>query len=274
MANPLKTCLNFRNGLTLATLLCMGSAEAAMLSFQLGSHPDGNQNPPPYGLRLDGLFTGNGGDVWSFDFNRSGSDGSSGPDMTLTFDDVANKVTIAGTTYGGLDVNSVYDGTLQGLWDVSFMYQANVTSLSPGPGLLEITVTAENALNMGTITPLFSAMDGGIDITSGDSIALVDKQSNDGFSFKFNNTDNHRLAGHGLSGPETYVGRGWLTHSGGQHISASDWLFVGTVPIPAAIWLFASGLVGLGAIARRRKTDLLNNRPTDPSIWPKGQEGL
>ena len=244
----------------------MGSAEAALLTFQLGSHPDGNQNPPPYGLRLDGLFTSNGNDVWSFDFNRSGSDGSGGPNMTLTFDDIANKVTIAGKTYGGLDVNSVYNGTLQGLWDVSFMYQANVTSNPmPPPADLAtnsfgIEVTAADASNMGTITPLFDAMDGGIGITitSGIDIPLVDKDTN-GFSFKFNNTDDHRLAGHGLSGPETYVGWGWLTHSGGQHISASDWLFIAdpipAIPIPAAIWLFAFGLVGLGAVARRRKAN-------------------
>ena len=184
--------------------------------------------------------------------------------MTLTFDDIANKVTIAGKTYGGLDVNSVYNGTLQGLWDVSFMYQANVTSNPmPPPADLAtnsfgIEVTAADASNMGTITPLFDAMDGGIGITitSGIDIPLVDKDTN-GFSFKFNNTDDHRLAGHGLSGPETYVGWGWLTHSGGQHISASDWLFIAdpipAIPIPAAIWLFASGLVGLGTVIRRRK---------------------
>ncbi len=256
VSKQLKVKAYLRNGLATAALfyVFMGPAQAALFSFDLLSHPDGNALPPSYGLRLDGLFTGNGSDIWTFDFDDPSSN------MTLTFDDIANTVAIAGQVFGGLDVNSVYDGTLQGLWDVDFVYQANVTSTAIPPdfstGPFGIEVTADHASNMGSITPLFSAMDGGITITSGVAIELVDKDNGD-FSFKFNNTDDHRLAGTGLMGPATYVGRGWLTHSGGPHISASDWLFIAdpipAVPIPAAIWLFASGLVGLGAVARRRR---------------------
>ena len=128
---------------------------------------------------------------------------------------------------------------------MDFRYSANVTKGSTGSDTF-YEVTGDDPSNMGTITPLFNATGVArasgemIQINSGIAISLVDKQ-NQGkhpYSFRFNNTEDHRLAGYGLSGPDTFVGWGWLNHSGQSHIYASDWLFTGSriaAPLPAAI---------------------------------------
>ena len=57
------------------------------------------------------------------------------------------------------------------------------------------------------------------------------------------------------------MGWGWLDYSsdggstskGSVKGCCSDWLFTVTpVPVPPAVWLFGSGLLGLVAVARRR----------------------
>lgn len=51
-------------------------------------------------------------------------------------------------------------------------------------------------------------------------------------------------------GPYLAVARFQSTGPTGE---GSDW--VGAVPVPAAVWLFGSGLLGLAGVARRRKVD-------------------
>jgi hypothetical protein len=61
-------------------------------------------------------------------------------------------------------------------------------------------------------------------------------------------------------------GWGWLDYcvAGGPCTPSSagftnDWIFEATVvPVPAAAWLFGSGLIGLTAVARRRKIETCN----------------
>jgi hypothetical protein len=231
---------------------------AALMTYQLESHPDGNASSPTYGLRLDGLFTQDTNDIWTFDFDGSGSS------MMLTYDSVANDIRIYGTVLGGLDTGSMYHSSLQGLWSVDFRYSANVTKGSAGSDTF-FEVTGEDPSNMGTITPLFNATGVApasgevIQVNLGTAISLVDEQGSHSYSFRFNNTEDHRLAGYGLSGPDTFVGWGWLNHSDQSHIYASDWLFTGSrtaVPLPAAIWLFGSGLLGLFGFGLRRRCSL------------------
>lgn len=230
-----------------ATLLTgAGSASAAIINYNLASHPDGSENPPPYGLRLDGLYTLNSNDVWTFDFDAPSSN------MKLILDTHSETVRIYGTAYGGLDVGSGYDADLQGVFQVDFTYSANVTVNDSGLPLLEVEASPEApATNNGFIRPLFTADDGSIFITSGETIALEQEME-----FFFNNTDDHRLnCGVDPCGPDTFVGWGWLNHSDSAHIKASDWLFTATVvPVPAAVWLFFSGLGALGFVGRRRRT--------------------
>ena len=56
-----------------------------------------------------------------------------------------------------------------------------------------------------------------------------------------------------LLAPGTYVLeiRGNVTGSAGASYAGT--LNIGPVPLPAAVWLFGSGLLGLGALVRRRK---------------------
>ena len=166
--------------------------QAALITYQLESHPDGNAGNPAYGLRLDGLFTQDTNDIWTFDFDGSGSN------MKLTYNSVANDIRIYGTVLGGLDTGSIYHSSLQGLWSVDFRYSANVTKGSTGSDTF-YEVTGDDPSNMGTITPLFNATGVArasgemIQINSGIAISLVDKQ-NQGkhpYSFRFNNTEDH-----------------------------------------------------------------------------------
>ncbi len=55
--------------------------------------------------------------------------------------------------------------------------------------------------------------------------------------------------GAGVGGLQTSIsknyGYGWAVHSGD----------VSTVPVPAAVWLFGSGLLGLIGVARRKRAN-------------------
>lgn len=230
-----------------ALLLNVGTASAAIINYNLASHPDGAVAPPPYGLRLDGLYTLDSSDEWTFDFSNPASN------MKLILDTNTETVRIYGTTYGGRDTGASYDTDLQGLFQVDFSYSANVTVDDSGLPLLEVESSPEApATNNGFIRALFTADDGVTFITTGDTIALEQEME-----FYFNNTSNHRLdCGVDACGPDTFVGWGWLNHSDSSHIKASDWLFTATVvPLPAAVWLFFSGLGALGFFGRiRRRT--------------------
>ena len=235
----------------LAITFCPGTLYAAVLIFQLHSHPDGNAAPPTYGLRLDGLYNLDGSATWTFDFDHPQSS------MSLVLDTDAATLSISGQAYGGLAGGGAYDPVLQGLWDIEFSYVTNVAVDTSGfPAVLAVEVNPEAPLdNNGTITPLFSASSGDIEIVGGSPISLEQEME-----FFLNNIDDHRLdcglACVGLSGPETFVGWGWLNHSGADHINASDWLFTAQViPVPAAVWLFASALGLLGGLRSRRISD-------------------
>lgn len=238
----------FRNAFLPSLILCglmAGTTEAANITYNLASHPDGSVSPPPYGLRLDGLYTLDTNDEWTFDFDHASSN------MQMTLDTTAATVHIFGNAYGGLDVGGSYDANLQGVWAIDFTYSVNVAVDDSSPPALEVEVSPEAPLsNNGTIEALFTANDGSIFVNNGDTINLEQEMQ-----FYFNNTANHRLnCGVDDCGPDTYVGWGWLNHSDSSHIAASDWLFTATVvPVPAAVWLFGSAIALLG-FSRRKTT--------------------
>ncbi len=235
----------------LSGLVCFGlllsaapAVNAALITYDLASHPAGQVSPPPYGLRLDGLYGTGGSTEWTFDFDHPSSS------MQATLDTNTNEFRIFGTVFGGVDAGTAYDPTLSGAWSVDFTYQTNGSIVLNNGTDLEYEVVPEAPLdNNGTLTPLFSASSGSVNIVSGVPVDLEQEKE-----FFFNNTDDHRLGGSGLSGPTTFVGWGWLNHSSIDHIVASDWLFTATVvPVPAAVWLFGSAL-GLLGFARNRRS--------------------
>ncbi len=232
----------YRFATVAAVLFGAAAAHATIVEYYLFSHPDGNQRPPKYGLRLDELFdiTSNH-DVFTFDFSHPDSD------MRLRYNDndtpndlSDDEVRIFGTVFGGLDAGTSYDPDYSGLWIVDFTYRDNIASGDP---MIEVN---ESLNNNGYIQSTFG-------MGNNEPISLWDEAGSHDFSFKFNNVDNHRLGGHGMSGPEWFVGWGWLNHHDpNQHVYDSDWLFVGqAVPEPASLLALAAGV---GAIlARKRK---------------------
>lgn len=250
------------------TSLSPSSASATVFQYVLNDHPDGGLANPTYGLRLDGLYGGNGND-FTFSFNAPGTG------MVLLYDDQANTVQITGRAYGGIDTGSSYDANNVGFVDIDFTYRQNI--VTTGSGTIG-TDTADVGVrttgdaqtvgtgNSGTITLATGLGSTWTGANGGDEFTMVDQESG-GYSFKFNNFDDHRLGGHaGFGGPDTFVGWGWVNHwESGEtprsHVYSSDWLFTGTyvppntnteVPEPGALIIFGLGLAGL-ALHRRRK---------------------
>ena len=206
----------------------------------LSSHPGGNQAPPAYGLRLDGLLTGDSSDVYTFDFDHSQSD------MKLFWDEDANTIQISGQSWGGLDAGSVYEDAR--VFTIDFTYR-NVMD-QESHDRLQVNPAASDAdhaalynygLSSGTIT----------DTRTNTTYDLVDFAGNHGYTFRC--VDEHRGAERSCYG--------WVNHSnapGGlnQHLYASDWLFtvdeVAPVPEPSAALLFGLGCVVAGNTVRRR----------------------
>jgi hypothetical protein len=209
-----------------ASAVVAGSTMATpvVTKFRLSDHPDGNQNPPPYGLRIDGLF---GGGVTTFSIN-----GGTGTTLTVVDDGSTITIDIDGVLYGGEASGGVYTGHT-GLYEVHFSYTMNV--VEDGTGW---RVTNQHALNAGTIEQL----------SSGTTWNIADKYGNGpGYSFAFLQ-DDHRLAGHPEQGQGYWVGRGWVMGAGS---GTRDWLFLGElIPLPSTAGL---GLAGLGLVAIRRR---------------------
>lgn len=200
-----------------------GFASAGVVGeFALSDHPDGSAAPPPYGLRLDGIF---GGGATTFSF----------VDVTLTVseDDMTGdlSINIAGEVFGGEVSGGSYVGGGDS-YTVNFDYITGVESYNGG-----WRVVGTNPMNTGTLTPTAG---------SPDSIYTLTDDNSNAFVFA---PDGHRLSGDNSS----WVGRGWMTpNSDGTGVGGSqDWLFVGT-PIPAPGTFALAGL-GMLAGARRRR---------------------
>ncbi len=262
-----------------AALVATGSsAQAVIMTYNLGNHPNGGIRLPFYGLRLDGL-DGDNSKEFTFDFDR--------PEITtpmkLTLDSDADTVRIHGQVYGGEDIwtsktdvpadpDDYYaNDAYRGLWDVDFTYSGGITFEfdTMFAGSVSVVVNAEDHTNhVGTIERVGNPAL---------KYVLQDEQGSHAYSFKFNNIDNHRLGGTGLSGPDTFVGWGWVNHAPAgttgvfPHVYASDWLFTGTrapgddggddfggqddfdsVPEPVSAVLGAMGL-GVVSLATRRR---------------------
>jgi len=212
------------------TAVAANAATIVSGTYALANHPDGNAQPPQYGLRLDELYNATGShDIYTFDFNHASSN------MKMDVNLVANTIRIYGTTYGGRDIGGGYAVDLDaGAYTIDFLYNVGVSGV---PGDDDVWANAASASNFGTITT-----------ARGDVIRLEDKS--DG-NYLFRLGDENNDAGHrGFAG---ISGWGWLTHgpAGSAHVNASDWLFTATL-IPAPSSLALLGLGGLVAGRRRR----------------------
>jgi hypothetical protein len=226
-------------GLTvgLATLGWSSEADAIGIAggnYTLENHPDGAASSPFYGLRLDGLLSGQSKDIYTFNFTEGGAS------MGLNYDDASNTIRISGTAYGGLDQGDSYSAPE--LFSIDFIYH-NVQQVAGDDDLWVDGRQAGN--NTGTITRQ----------TSGDVFNLADFAGANAYSFRLGDGDHDQ----GYRGHQGLSGWGWLNHAPANaslspHRYASDWLFTAK-PKPAAVpespltagalALLVSGFVGL-----------------------------
>ena len=252
------------------TLLTSASLQAALIArYDLLDHPNGNETPPPYGLRLDNmgsvageyvLYPGilpRGKYLFSAELNES----------HLTLDVIEDDMTellsmhIYGTMYGGLqdDTNLVdhLDAIFRGPVVVDFTYRENVIT-GPGAKLFTVTDDAHDLTDGNT---------GTIEWTDGNgdthTIYLQDQKGK-----KFS----ARLAFGHRTGPDTLSFWGWVNHSTGAgsgdypHMYSSDWLLTASpVPEPATVICLGIGAAAAGLARRRRQRAKTSpDRPRSP----------
>lgn len=226
-------------------LLALSSAAQAGLSpvlapgtYPLANHPDGNAATPYYGLRTDGLRTGNANDIYTFDFEATGA---------AMFIDItegapgAYSIRIHGTAFGGRDTGGSYAPGESGMVAIDFTY----ATAAQVPGDDDLWVTGPQMVHTGTVAFVSGPL-------SGETYGLVDK-SNGSYSFRLGDEDNDN----GHRGFDGVSGWGWMNHNGptggssapGAHLNDTDWLFT-VVPTPGSAALL--GFAGLATLRRRR----------------------
>ncbi len=203
----------------LAVGLSTAAANAATYTYNLNDHPYGAYAAThDYGLRLDYA-----GKFFSF---------GNGASAQLIYDDVAKTASIVGTM-----VESLGNGAFGGAWNISYT-MSGLKDLGGG-FFKEKNGSGSGSLSLGS-----------------DSLALGAKANTWGTYF-FLKPTGHRLPNDNTS----IAGAGWVNPEGAT--GANDFLFTaslddggdgGAVPLPAAGWMLLSGLLGMGAAARRRRS--------------------
>ncbi len=200
----------------IALYLWASVASAAIYTYTLHDHPAGNaQANYDYGLRLDSenLF---------FTFQNG--------NLTLTYDDVLGTMQITGFANQSTPVDNT------SLNDTPIFYELVAGDINDQGGGFFTATGGSGTVGPSADTPLVSLTGKGL--MSG---------PNAGLTFLFLN-DGHRLPGNPGTG---IVGRGWI-----EGEDTNDFLFTATlnpVPVPAAVWLFGTALVGLIGFSKRRR---------------------
>lgn len=241
-----KTLMTHKTALALAAWLAvLATAPAQAVStglYFLNNHPDGAASPPPYGLRLDGLLTGDTNEIYTFDFDAPESS------MFMSYDGA--EIRIFGSALGGQDAGAAgYVGGTVDVWDLDFSYSVGLSQPGTDGGLADVFVFADNQ-NFGTLI-------GTGTLTSSLGSFELEDQSVNGLpsALAFQLGDENGAGHRGFAG---ISGWGWLNHGTDciagdcTHIYDGDWLFTATiVPVPPAVFLFGSALGLLGWVRRR-----------------------
>ncbi len=224
-----------RKGIGIAAALLAGGLAASSASaysistgfYYLDNHPAGAEAEPYYGLRLDGLLSGDDEDIYTFDFENNGAA------MFMDYDGAT--IHIYGQAWGGLDDGDGYVSPT--MWEIDFTYDVS-----------EVTATGEvlagvggDKTNTGYIRRIAdNAMWGLTDVGSGAY----------GYTFAL---DHWHRGFPGISG------FGWVNHypfgtdpADSVHMYYSDWLFTARLPEPGTLALLGMGLIGM-AMGRRRR---------------------
>jgi hypothetical protein len=202
------------------------SVSAAPVTYQLGNHPN-TALAGPYGLRYDTALPLGVGPTFSVGANLGGLGGAT----SLSWDD--SNLTAGADISGVLYRND--DGTS---WNVNFNLSGLVLGTTCGVPPCGFVATGGS----GSLDEIGGA---------GRSILLTGKQDVHGWAFYFNNVG-YRLGPNGAQSGDGWVGRGWLEGASG---STDDWLVTAQVPVPTAVWLFGSALLGLFGIKRSKQLE-------------------
>lgn len=228
--------------LAMGAVFTTSAMAGTVTKFKLFDHPDGSDNPPPYGLRMDGIFGDGATTTFSFDT-------AEGVVLTVTdtTDQVGGSITIniSGVVFGGRDIGSSYDLAHAGTGKYALNYTYSFNVVTEGTGW---RVDPQHVNNGGSLNA--------IDV-NGDEANFqfnIFEEPATGNPFKFLQ-DDHRLAGESEAGQGFWVGRGWHTYVQGQGVAGTqDFLFIGTmmVPLPTPMALSAAGLLTVALVRRRR----------------------
>lgn len=224
-----------------AMLLTASGADATLLHRWLACGIDGDQAPPPYGLRLDGAMTGNGSEEVTWDFESVYFDLYS--DGSAYLYGTANLVEFNNT--GSPDPYS------------SSWWLYTKFDLITDPGDLALISDYNSDWLYFTLDPLASP-------------ELVNKADSDDYIDLWGHMETNMpfRVGYGGNGKNGNFGAaGWVNYEhtlpnddviGGRntHYAASDFLMdLKPVPEPTTIALFGLGALGMGAWRRRRSSE-------------------
>lgn len=107
-----KNLLNLLLMIVAGSLICT-SASATTITYSLSDKAPGAENPPDYGLRIDGLF-GEESSIWTFSFNST--------DVKMEIDTVAETAHVFGEVIGAKDVGSEWAPATGYSWELDFTY--------------------------------------------------------------------------------------------------------------------------------------------------------
>lgn len=224
------------------------SAHADIITYSLSDKDPGAQNPPDYGLRVDGLF-GDESSIWTFSFNST--------DVKMVIDTGAETAHIFGEVIGAKDVGTEWDPIIGYTWDLDFWY-TDIIVTDPTTGYwhaADVGGDHKNILNNGSLELLSNAdVDGDSSSDQGKFIGLVDYKGGDFFF-------------HGSKGPYVSAWHAstpiFVADASVPPLTADDYTRFGAcckdfgfkatrVPEPSTLTLLLSGLLGLGFVRRGR----------------------
>ena len=126
-------------------------------------------------------------------------------------------------------------GTTSGTWTVT------------DPSITHIAFKSDGYFILGTVTAGSGAWDNDTSAASSWDLSLAICPLS-----ICANADANKKKGDRLIGPRAYVDADFL-NNGGQIAGLSNVSAFSVVPVPAAVWLFGSGLLGLVGVARRKR---------------------